>query len=231
MNKISDNDLVLLYYGEHDDPALARQVANDPELRQRMEALSRELEPLDRLPVPDPGDEFEARIWQRIVPRLAEGTAPAPSTSWLHSLLRPRFSLAGIFALVMVAGLAFWMGRETTVPVPGIEPTINAERLLAMRMGEHLAEADVLLTQVANNGAGNQSRISEWAAGMLISNRIYRRAAEASGDQRLAQLLLEIEPLLIELANQPHRTGTVDESLLFRVRVQARQYRGSQTPI
>ena len=215
MNPITDDDLILLYYGEHDDPELGRRVAQDAELSARMRRLSDELAVLDSLPTPDPGADFGARTWQRVGPRLTAEASPPARRSWLEGLLQPRFSLAGLFALVLVAGIAFWLGRQ--VPVPdryATSPTIDSERLLASRIGDHLSEADVLLTQYAN--APDQSE-AEWAAGMVVSNRLYRRAAEAAGHDRLARLLNEMEPLLIELANESAHAEP-DDSLLFRIR-------------
>lgn len=221
MNKISDDDLVLLYYGEHDDPELARRVAEDPDLRARLDALSKELEPLDRFPVPEPGPELGVRTWQRISPRIAEPAAPA-SRLWLESLLAPRISLAGLAVIVLVAGLAFFLGRGSAPQAPAGESfAINSARLLSTRVGAHLTEADVLLTGLANTDTGSGS--ADWASAMVISNRIYARAAEAAGHAQLARLLREMEPILIEIANRPDGSVPVDDSLLFRIRTQAEQ--------
>ena len=44
MTKITDEELVLLYYGEHDDPTLASRVAESEELSARFDALCAEQE-------------------------------------------------------------------------------------------------------------------------------------------------------------------------------------------
>ncbi|MDX1571319.1 MAG: hypothetical protein R3200_12615 [Xanthomonadales bacterium] len=226
MTKITDNDLILLYYGEHEDAELPRRVAEDPALRARLDELSRELEPLDRFPVPEPDPELGVRTWQRISSRIAEGSVPQRS-GWLASLLAPRFSFAGLFAIVAVAGLAFLLGRESapemTEGVAGTTPAfaIDSRRLLNTRVGEHLTEADVLLTGLANADA--DPRNADWAAAMVLSNRIYAQAAESAGHDQLARLLREMEPILIEIANRPDSSVPVDDSLLFRIRTQAEQ--------
>ena len=55
MKPISDDDLVLLYYGEHEDPGLAARVASDEELSRRFDAIGAELGQLDRY-APPPRD-------------------------------------------------------------------------------------------------------------------------------------------------------------------------------
>jgi hypothetical protein len=69
----------------------------------------------------------------------------------------------------------------------------------------------------------------QWAATLLASNRLYRRAAERSGQRRIAALLADLEPLFLELthAGDPGVAGSVDTArerlesrdLLFKVRV------------
>ena len=225
MTKITDNDLILLYYGEHQDPQLPRRVAEDPALRARLDELGKDLETLDHFPVPQPDPELGVRTWQRISPRIAEGTAPL-RPRWLASLLAPRFSFAGLLAIVLVAGLAFLVGRESAPDMTeGVANTraftIDSRRLLNTRVGQHLTEADVLLTGLANADA--DPRNADWAAAMVLSNRIYAQAAEAGGHVQLARLLREMEPLLIEISNRPDSAVPVDDSLLFRIRTQAEQ--------
>jgi hypothetical protein len=226
MNTISDDDLLLLYYGEHDDPGLGARVAADSNLTRRFEALRRELAVLDAHEIPDPGADFGARTWQALAPRLA----PPRKTrrAWLDGLLRPRVSIAGLAALALVAILGFVLGQQSAAPV-----AIDAARLLEVRVSEHLGDAEVLLTQLANGGPIG-ARESELAAALVVSNRIYRRAAEAAKRRALAELLTDLERPLIQLANAPELGVSVNESLLFQVRVQARQgqfeSRTSKTP-
>ncbi|MEM9302570.1 MAG: hypothetical protein AAGE01_10690 [Pseudomonadota bacterium] len=217
MKTITDDDLVLLYYGEHDDAALAQQVARDPELSRRFEALCRDLSQLDELTVPDPGPDLGARMWQRMVPELAGGETTPARESWLQRLLRPRFSLAGLAMLVLVASMSFLAGRQA-------EPSLglDAQRLLEARISEHLVETEILLTHVANGGSTG-ARESELAADLLLSNRIYRRAAATSGQGAIADLLNAVERPLLQLANDPDLGVSIDDSLLFQVRARSRR--------
>src|SRR5258708_35857652 len=67
---------------------------------------------LDAMPIPDPGEDYEERVWQRIAPRLGE-----KKVRWWESLFVPQrlAALGGVVALVI---LAFVAGRLTRRPVP-----------------------------------------------------------------------------------------------------------------
>ena len=71
---------------------------------------------------------------------------------------------------------------------------------------------------------------------MLVANRLYRQAAEARGEQRLATFLASLEPLLIELAYEAYRESPqtrdrmqqeVRDRLLFRVRAVSQHLQNS----
>jgi hypothetical protein len=76
------------------------------------------------------------------------------------------------------------------------------------------------------NGPGTLGDERAWAEALLSSNRLYRRAAERAGQRRVAALLLELEPVLTELANAPSsldgsgpREQIRERDLLFKVRI------------
>ena len=238
MSKITNEDLVLLYYGEHEDPGLAAEVAASPELSARFDALCAELGQMDQFAPPARDDDYGADTWLKISPRLAvTGERPAGFLDSLRNVLaRPRFSLAGVAALGFVAVLAFMLGRQGTQPgavLPGetglpqtaaLEP--GAERLLTTSVSGHLEELNIVLTEFVNSDE-SPAYEAERATDMLVANRLYRQAAAARGDQKLAAFLAGIEPLLIELAYEAHRKSPetrermqqeVKDSLLFRVR-------------
>src|SRR5690606_41422277 len=78
----------------------------------------------------------------------------------------------------------------------------------------------------------------ELAAGLVESNRLYAAAAARAGNARLADFLRQLEPVLIELANQP-ASGSIetqqglrgylrDTDLLFQVRATESQIDASR---
>ncbi|MDX1460626.1 MAG: hypothetical protein R3348_06165 [Xanthomonadales bacterium] len=239
MNRVSDEDLVLLYYGEHDDPGLARRVAEDAELAQRYQRLTQELALADEWRVPERGADFGADVWQRISPRLASRAEPDPGAAAgrFSSWLQPRFSLAGVLGLLLVAVLAFQLGQQGGIAPAGLQQPgvaklegFSRDQLLSSALVRHFEQLNVNLTGFAH--ADSDVNGEDWATDLLVANRLYRRAAAASGDQRLAAFLAEIEPLLIEIAYQAqsHSETTrlrlkneLADGLLFRIRVMKQQ--------
>jgi len=252
MKPITDEDLTLLYYGEHEDPALAAAVAESDELSARYDALCAELKLADAYQPPARGDDYGAEVWQRISPRL-DGEHARPGSrlkTWLATLLQPRFSLAGALSIALVAALAFMLGRSGGMP-PVDEPAapaslaassgvgINSGRLLNHAVSAHLEQVNILLTQFVNTsetGQGETGHVTD----LLVANRLYRQAAVAQGNQKLAAFLGDLEPLLIELAYQA-QTGSaatrermqqeVESGLLFRIRIMNQQLGKPETSV
>jgi hypothetical protein len=244
MKIITDEDLTLLFYGEHDDSALAVMVAESEELSARYDALCAELKLVDAYQPPQRGDDYGAEVWQRIESQLdAEDKKPTGRLGeWFASLVQPRFSLGGALSIALVAILAFTLGRNggqvtTTDPnTPlGVTPVtladIDSNRLLGHSVSAHLEQVNLVLTQFVNTSE-TSSKDTEYATDMLVANRLYRQAAVSQGNQKLAAFLADLEPLLIELAYQAQSGSPatrermqqeVKDGLLFRVRVMNKQ--------
>ena len=244
MNKITDDDLTLLFYGEHDDPQLAVKVAASEELSARFDALSAELRLVDAYHPPHRGSEYGSEVWQQISPRLAKEAKASRGLfkNWLAAIAQPRFSLAGALSIALVAVLAFMLGRNgvqdgVNQPVNPVNGTaialagIDSNRLLTQSVSSHLEQVNLVLTQFANSA---ESRSSEagYATDMLVANRLYRQAASSQGKHKLAAFLSELEPILIELAYEAQSGSAatrermqqeVRDGLLFRVRVMTNQ--------
>lgn len=223
MGRRSDEELILLFYGEHEAPEdVQRELATDPELARRYEALRRDLSALDALDAPEPRPGLEQRMWARVGPELAPPRRRL-AVGWPV--------LAGAVAVVALA--AFLAGRElrptptertVTTAIQGLPPEAR-ERVLQAALADHLESSQRLLLEVVNDpDAIGEERA--WAETLLSANRLYRRAAERAGQRRVAALLLEIEPVLAELAAAPESPdlhGARDEiqqrDLLFKVRI------------
>jgi hypothetical protein len=219
----ADEELILFHYGEHDAPEeVARELAADPGLARRYEALRRELSALDTLAqAPEPRPGLEGRMWARVAPSLV----PRQRRAWLPLL-------AGAAALALVVA-AFLVGRamrptpDESAVASGLQalPPEARERVLQAALADHLEASQRLMLEVVNapETVGDE-RV--WAERLLGANRLYRRAAERAGQHRVAALLLELEPVLTELANTPAsldgrgaREQIRDRDLLFKVRV------------
>ena len=226
MKTYTDDDLVLLFYGEADDPAAIREaLAADPELRARYEALESVLSAVD-LPVPERPAGYGARVWARLQPRLER-------RSFWSGVFTPRLAWATAALLLVIGFVAgrFWPQTQVAQTLP--EPA--RDRILAGEVAGHLESSERLLVEVANAGAGEAgedldlSAERAWAQDLLEANRLYRQSARHGGRKRLATLLDELEPFLLELAHatdesspeemQALRDRIDEQALLFKVRI------------
>lgn len=211
MQTITDETLVLLYYGElepHAARAVRARLADDRQLAARFTALTAQLEAITEPAIPERDAGYGRRVWARVDAALDATPARRPF-AWLSRPL-PRLA-GGMFALAAVAVLAFQLGRLDPVgTVAGPQSAGNVQtgntaqaRLLEASLARHFDSADRLLTEIANNQSTQVDIESEkrWAKVLLVSNRLYRFAAEEAGQPRIAQLLADMEPVLIELAN------------------------------
>lgn len=184
--------------------------------------------------VPEPGEEFERRMWQKIAPRLAERRA-----RWWEGLFAPR-RLAALGAVAALAMLAFYVGRRT-VPVrvtPG-EETADAnkvrERVLIVAVGEHLGRSEMVLMELQNAATQPGQKIVKLGAtqkraeDLVEENRLYRETALQAGDRAVASTLDQLERALLDIANSPQEVTPAQfealrkrieaQGLLFKVRV------------
>lgn len=244
MNKVSDNDLILLYYGESDDPSLAVKVAESAVLTERFETICAELKMADALVPPEKDDDYGAEVWRKISPRLetAQQHNGKSWLSWFSALSTPSFSFAGVAAVALLTVVAFLLGRqngpgqENLIQDPMIAGTeitsnLDPERLLTRSISSHLDQVSMMLTEFANLPE-TSGREAEQATDMLLTNRLYKQAAQARGDQKLAHFLGQLEPILLELAYEAQNGSTatrermqkeVNDGLLFKVRVMNNQ--------
>jgi len=253
MKHITDEDLTLLFYGEHDDPALAVMVAESEVLSARYDALCAELKLADAYQPPQRGDDYGAEVWQRIESQLGDKEAKAGGrlSDWLATFIQPRFSLAGALSIALVAALAFTLGRNggqevinNPIAPQGAVPAmamadIDSSRLLTHSVSTHLEQVNLVLTQFVNTSE-TSSNETEYATDMLVANRLYRQAAVQQGNHKLAAFLADLEPLLIELAYQAQSGSPatrermqqeVKDGLLFRVRVMNKQLNKSEISV
>lgn len=250
LKPVNDEDLVLLYYGEHEDLTLAATVAGSEELSERFANISAELGGLDSYQPPQPGIDYGQRLWRTIAPELDTAPEQKPvhvPPGWLAGWFSPGFSPAALGVLFVAVVIAFWVGKNRSAVEPGYAPAIaletapglNTDRLLRTSVAEHLSEVDLVMTEFANS-SDSSARQAEWATDMLVRNRLYRQSAAVHGDARLAGFLSELEPVLIEMAYQAHegnltsRKRMQDEirtKLLFRVRFMNQRLNSNQISI
>ena len=232
---VSEEDLILHYYGEVADPrAIDQHLAACAPCRGEFERLKSVLTLVDADglgPIEPPGPAFERTMWARIEPQLT------PRRSWFHRVLSatPRWAFAGgIAALVAAAFVAGRVSREVAPPAnaPVVATTDVAERVLVLAVVDHLDRSQMVLLEVLNADFGESFDLDQeqsLARELVTANRLYRQTAVRTGDEQTSELLDELERVLIEIANTPQsaskddletlRASIASRGLLFKVRV------------
>ena len=213
-NSIGDDDLVLYHYRDGLDAARTAEIrdalAASAPLRERYASLERALARVDAEPAPEPDANFNARLWQKLEPRLqTRRVVVEKRASWLDTLhawlTPPRLAFAGACAIALAIGIGFYAGRQSAPNAPLVASAsadAASARVLDAYVAAHLrATEGVLMTASNSDSAELLGGNRELAAQLVEANRLYALAAARAGNTQLADFLRQIEPVLISLAN------------------------------
>ena len=210
---ISDNELILYFYRDGLSPRRIDEIDDalfaSPPLRLRYTELQRMLHEIDAGPAPEPDAEFTQRMWRNLAAQIERAPLQrsARRRGWFGTGFAPRFALAATALIAIAVGVGYYAGR-ITAPQPDeiaqARANARAAHVLDAYVAEHLRTTEGLLLTAANSDnaellAGNRAL----AQSLVDSNRLYALAAARSGNARLADFLRQLEPVLLELANQP----------------------------
>lgn len=231
---LTDDELVLHYYGEMSEAAEARTCAHLDacvQCRENLQQLQRVMATIDAVPVPEPDAFFEQRTWARLAPSMTE---PPRSRMWALPWRAVAWGAAA--ALIVIA--AFIAGQFTSQPAAPIQTEATAdpvgERVLLVDLSDHLDRTETALVEFVSGTDGRdiaagRARVED----LVAANRLYRRTAVISGDRAVADVLDELERVLIEIAGAAPEASTDDldimrrridtRGLLFKVRVMREQ--------
>jgi len=230
MKALEDDDLILYLYGESEDPeAVRRQIESSDELRSRCETLRLVLSAVDAAAVPERGESYGAEVWARLQPRL-DGERQGRLIPFRLIPSRRWQPLGWAAAALLLLAVGFSLGRLW--PRPAALPAAARDRILLATVAAHLERSERLLADVANgSGPADLSAERAWARDLLAANRLYRQSVRQAGRQRLALVLDDLEPFLLDLAhtaNEPPaaeiaalRERIAERGLLFKVRVES----------
>lgn len=238
---LTDEDLVLHYYGELDEPTAASvrgHLADCRDCRAAFAQLQRTLALVAaEMPEPELSPSFEQDVWRRlsrggVVERPVRARLDA-GTGW--SLWRPRLAWGAAAATLLLTGVL--VGRfvwDRPAPVPGSAEVRSSlrERVLLADLDEHFDRASMALVELVNAGGtdvvdmeSQRARAEE----LLAANRLYRQAAAETGAPRLTEVLEELERVLVDVAASPRELPAADaaaigrriesQNLIFKVRV------------
>lgn len=252
----TERELVLYVTGDADGPdeVEAHLQGCDPCRRKERQVL--QLLGMTRgAHVREPDVDFEARIWRRVRaemdPSLFRDTrAAGPSPGILDRLrgwLTPR-RMVLVASTAAAVTVAFLVGLLLPPPTgTPLAPSAAAgddvrERILLVSVGEHLERSQMVLVELVNAEADGplDLRAQQRAArNLLADNRLYRQSARMGGQPVVADLLEELERVLLEVAHGPGelpaeelewlRERITSRDLLFRVRVVEETVRRERT--
>jgi hypothetical protein len=223
--------------------AVQAHLAGCEACRAEAAALRATLEAASAQAVPERGDDYGAAVWARLEPKLdTPRRTTTRSTAW-------RGWLAAAAVLVAVAGafLAGRLSRQTapaaTVAARTAAPDAGAirERVVLAALGDHLDRTERTLTEIVNASDGDRVDISAeqaWARDLLDANRLYRQSTRGAASPAVAQLLDDLEPVLLDIVHSPSqlsadefqslRSRIEDRSLVFKLRVTGADVRARQ---
>ena len=240
MNHLSQEDLILTYYGEPEAAAHEAHLAECDACQSELGRLAATLDEVTPYDAPDPGADYETRVWERLRWRLRGEKRRAR--------LAP--SIVKWTAVAAVAGMGFctgmvWKQRtpqqlqqvarvnapatqtrpaqtptqtqiqtgqstQSIAPVSTANNNSNAggrERILLVVVGDHFDQSERVLVELTNltpgEGTTDIHNERERAEALLASNRLYRRTASDRGEENVATLLDELEPVLLQIAHAP----------------------------
>lgn len=233
MKHLTEEELIAYRDGDPGErEAAASHLGECAECREQLQQIEAVYAALDAISVPDPGEDFERRVWQQLAPRL-----PEKRLRWWEGLLETRrLVVVGAMAALILVG--FLAGRLTKKVPPGGEFADAGrvrERVLLVAVGDHLGRSEMVLVELANTEPEkgqqliNISAEQKRAEDLVEANRLYRQTALREGDTAMASTLDELERVLLDIANSPDEvTPAQFESLqkriesrgiLFKVRV------------
>ncbi len=251
MQHMTEEQLISHYYHDGDGVAGAAHLAACDECRSQFETLRNVLALVDQLPIPERSDAYGEAVWTRL--RWKLGSERRRSRVW--------GSIAAIAAVVAIAfiGGALWHARtQQNGPVhatvaqnvnpasatpASVTESASKDRLLLVVVSDHLDNSERMLLELANADASHSldvSSESKRAGELVASNRIFRQTAVRRGETRIASLLSDLEPVLVELSHagstlSPDEIAALQKridskGLLFKVRIVSAQAGGHQAP-
>ena len=232
MNHLTEEELILHYYGEEGDALAAEQHLEQCDAcRGSYGSLQRVLNVVDSLPVPDCAPQYGAQVWKRIekqIPRRRRLSLPVFAWRWTAA--------AAAFAALMVG--AFQAGRLSQHAPAGKPATMAAadpkahERILLVAVGDYLERSQTVLIELSNASANGPLDISaeqERAEDLVNESRLYRQTAAHTGNTAVAGVLDDLDRVLLDITHAPStispgeleklRQRLEAEGILFKVRV------------
>jgi hypothetical protein len=221
MNHLSEEQLVLYYYGEADDsPAVREHLDACEACRAEYGGLQRVLNVVDASPVPAPAADYGAQVWAGLRPSIGGRRRFITPVFWPVRHWAAALSMAAVVVAAFLAG-RYYPGAQPSTAQNASAPV--RERILLVAVGDHLERSQMVLVELVNARPGQPLDVSSeqrMAGDLVAENRLYRQTAARSGDTNIAGVLDELEPVLLEIARGPSRLSA-DQLENLRRRIEA----------
>jgi hypothetical protein len=233
MNHLTEEQLILHYYGEEGETLACEQhLEGCGECRTFYASLQRVLNVVDSLPVPDRSPAYGGEVWNRIQSRLPGRRrfqwAAVPGWRWATA----GAVMAGLLVAAFVAGRHYpGVTRRTAVQLAKSGDPVR-DRVLLVAVGDYLERSQMVLIELANansKGPLNIASEQERAEDLLTENRLYRQTADHTGNTAVSDVLDDLDRVLLEIAHAPSEWAPEDmakfrqrleaEGILFKIRV------------
>jgi hypothetical protein len=239
---LDHDEFILAYYGEPGLGVRREHLADCADCTAELTRLAAVLDRVTPGETPEPSGDYEARMWQRLEWRLAAETRPEPVSH--GPLIRTRsitrwLAAAAAVAVAFVAGLLISRSERVPQQIASTKPAATAvaapaastgvteqqrDRILLVVVGDHIDDSERVLVELTNltpNGKTDITSERERAEELLASNRLYRRTALDRGEEQMATLLDELEPVLLQIAHAPAQVSP-EELRSMQKRVEAK---------
>lgn len=224
MKHLDQEQLVAHFFGD-DGKDVANHLADCFECRAEFADIQRTLSSIAPPPAPPRGPQYGAEVWDRVRAHLPE----TPQRVWWRMPQR----WAAVGAMAALIAIAFFLGRHTaTIPT---QPTtlskqVVRERVLMVALDGHLERSQVVLLEVAHaSDAADVNLVRDEAEDLAGSNRLYRQTALKIGDRKTADVLDQLERVLLEISHSSPEEGKAQieqlrrqiesQGLLFKIQV------------
>ncbi|HJW95344.1 MAG TPA: hypothetical protein VJ901_17130 [Thermoanaerobaculia bacterium] len=233
MQHLNDEELIAHHYHDADASEHLRACAD---CRAQYDTLRNVLALVDAIPVPDRDPE---QVWNRLRWRLER--RKKRTWQWIAGGVAAAVAIVVFFAIKPQTGnrqpqIAATNTTAATQQLSNPATQQPNNKVLVYVVTDHLDAAERVLAEVANANpkkgfdAGEQQKRAEE---LVDANRIYRQAASRRGDARIASLLSDIEPILVELSHSGAKLSPDEltsmqkridsKNLLFKMRVMSAQ--------
>jgi hypothetical protein len=236
MDHLTEEQLILHYYGEEGDALSSEKHLEEcPGCRDLYGSLQRVLNVVDSLPIPERGPEYGAEVWSRIQHQVPARRRWLPAFEWRWAAAAA--AMAALLIAAFIAGGHYpQTGKRPQTQLTAASDPQAGERVLLVAVGDYLERSQMVLIELANAdpGAGPHARLDisdeqERAAGLVSESRLYRQTAEHTGDTAVANVLDDLDRVLLNIANGPSEVSPAEledlrqklkaEGILFKIRV------------